>query len=146
MPRARGPGLVVPPALKPFRLRTPASELTGYCQWSLRDRTERITGAPQGRPCVRHNPLRHSRFSLARAILLTLMNLSLNSKVALITGGSRGIGAAAVRSFAAAGAKVVFNYQSAKGQAEDLVKECGAENCRALPSDLSTTEAAQKLV
>jgi 3-oxoacyl-[acyl-carrier protein] reductase len=74
------------------------------------------------------------------------MNLTLNSKVALITGGSRGIGAAAVRLFAAAGAKVVFNYQSAKAQAEDLVRECGAGDCRALQSDLSTTEAAQQLV
>jgi len=74
------------------------------------------------------------------------MNLSLHSKVALITGGSRGIGAAAVRMFVAAGAKVVFNYQSAKAQADDLVRECGAENCRAVQSDLSTTEAAQKLV
>src|ERR1700682_479339 len=74
------------------------------------------------------------------------MNLTLNSKVALITGGSRGIGAAAVRLFAAAGAKVVFNYQSARAQAEDLVRECGAENCRALQSDLSTTEAARQLV
>jgi 3-oxoacyl-[acyl-carrier protein] reductase len=74
------------------------------------------------------------------------MNLSLNSKVALITGGSRGIGAAAVRLFAAAGAKVVFNYQTAKAQAEALVKECGAENCRAVQSDLSTTEGAQQLV
>jgi len=74
------------------------------------------------------------------------MNLTLNSKVALITGGSRGIGAAAVRMFVAAGAKVIFNYQAAKAQAEDLVRECGEGNCRAAKSDLSTTEAAQQLV
>jgi 3-oxoacyl-[acyl-carrier protein] reductase len=74
------------------------------------------------------------------------MNLTLNSRVALITGGSRGIGAAAVRIFVAAGAKVVFNYQAAKTQAEDLVRECSGENCRAVQSDLSTTEAARQLV
>jgi 3-oxoacyl-[acyl-carrier protein] reductase len=74
------------------------------------------------------------------------MNLTLNSKVALITGGSRGIGAATVRMFVAAGAKVVFNYQNATAQAEALVRECGSENCRALRSDLSSTEAAKELV
>jgi 3-oxoacyl-[acyl-carrier protein] reductase len=74
------------------------------------------------------------------------VNLKLDNKVALITGGSRGIGAAVVRMFVAAGAKVVFNYQAAKTQADALVQECGVANCRAVQSDLSTTDAAQQLV
>jgi 3-oxoacyl-[acyl-carrier protein] reductase len=74
------------------------------------------------------------------------VNLKLDNKVALITGGSRGIGAAAVRMFVAAGAKVVFNYQAAKTQADHLVRECGAENCCAVQSDLSSTQSAERLV
>jgi 3-oxoacyl-[acyl-carrier protein] reductase len=74
------------------------------------------------------------------------MNLTLNSKVALITGGSRGIGAAAVRLFVEAGAKVVFNYESSKAQADDLVRECGVANCRAVQCDLSNPAAGGQLV
>jgi len=40
--------------------------------------------------------------------------ISLAGRAALITGGSRGIGAAAVKLFAQAGADVVFNYNKAK--------------------------------
>ncbi len=72
--------------------------------------------------------------------------LSLAGKVALISGGSRGIGAATVRMFAAAGAKVAFSYRSARVQAETLAKECGANTCHPIQSDLKTPEAANALV
>jgi 3-oxoacyl-[acyl-carrier protein] reductase len=72
--------------------------------------------------------------------------LSLEGKVALISGGSRGIGAATVRLFTAAGAKVVFSYRSAARQAEALAKECGDAVCYAVASDLNSPEAARSLV
>jgi len=74
------------------------------------------------------------------------MNLSLSGKVALVTGGSRGIGAATVRMFVAAGARVFFNYEKSKQQADQLVKELGADNCAAVACNLSGTETAGELV
>src|SRR5437667_118930 len=74
------------------------------------------------------------------------ITLSLSGKVALITGGSRGIGAAAVRMFVAAGARVMFNYEKSKAQSERLVKELGKKNCAAIHCNLSGTGTAQELV
>src|ERR1700679_493495 len=75
------------------------------------------------------------------------VTMSLAGKVALITGGSRGIGAATVRMFRQAGANVVVNYRVSAPQAEDLVAECGGrELCRAIHQPLFTPEDGQALV
>ncbi len=74
------------------------------------------------------------------------VTLSIENKVALISGGSRGIGAATVRMFCAAGAKVAFSYRSARSQAEALAAECGAANCHPIASDLNNSQSAQPLV
>jgi 3-oxoacyl-[acyl-carrier protein] reductase len=48
--------------------------------------------------------------------------------------------------FAAAGAKVVFNYQKARDAAQALVAELGDDSCHAVATDLSTAESAEALV
>ena len=135
----------------PFRSSLPtgyATVVSGPVTISSSAQTPEIHGDRRVSPAFAGSTRRHrdTEWSASDSLEVTLMNLSLHSKVALITGGSRGIGAAAVRMFVAAGAKVIFNYQAAKAQADDLVHECGAGNCRAVQSDLSSTEAAQQLV
>ena len=75
------------------------------------------------------------------------MALSLEGRVALVTGGSRGIGAATVRMFRQAGARVVFSYRAAEAQARALVEECGGEEvCRAVQQELATAADGTALV
>lgn len=74
------------------------------------------------------------------------IELSLEGRTALITGGSRGIGAATVRMFVHAGAKVVFSYQRASAAAEQVVSACGGDRCLAVQADMADPSNAESLV
>ncbi len=68
---------------------------------------------------------------------------SLAGKQALVTGGSRGIGAAIARELASAGANVVVGYRSGAAEAEAVATEIGG---RAVQADLTSPEEAARLV
>jgi len=74
--------------------------------------------------------------------------ISLAGKAALITGGSRGIGAAAVKLFAQAGADVIFNYNKAKDAAAQIEAEAKKHGTRveAFKADVSKHSENKKLV
>ena len=68
---------------------------------------------------------------------------SLEGKMALVTGGSRGIGRAVAVELAGAGASVVIGYGSAREEAEAVAQETGG---RAVQADVSQGEDAKRLV
>ena len=74
--------------------------------------------------------------------------LKLQGKNVLITGGSRGIGAAAVKLFAGLGAQVSFNYYKNFRAAEELVKACAHLDGKVhmFECDVSDFQDVQKFV
>jgi 3-oxoacyl-[acyl-carrier protein] reductase len=76
------------------------------------------------------------------------MNVTLENKVAVITGGSRGIGAAAVEAFARAGARVVFSYRKRARQAQALARAVDPSGKRVLAvrAEVTRMADARKLI
>jgi len=68
---------------------------------------------------------------------------TLEGKLALVTGASRGIGRAIAEELARAGADVVVGYRSGKDEAEELAAAIGG---RAVQADVSSPEDAKRLV
>jgi 3-oxoacyl-[acyl-carrier protein] reductase len=72
----------------------------------------------------------------------------LENKVAIVTGGSRGIGRSIVLTLAKAGVKVAFNYLKSEQEAQQLLKEIEAMGSEALclKSDTRDYEASREFV
>jgi len=71
----------------------------------------------------------------------------LEGKTAIITGGSRGIGAAIVRLFAENGAEIAFTYASSAQASEEIVAELSSiTKIKAYKSDAASITAAEQLI
>ena len=77
-----------------------------------------------------------------------LAEMDLDGRVALLTGGSRGIGRATALRLAELGARVVINYASHREAAEAVVGEARERGVEALAfrADVAHTEEARRLV
>ncbi len=78
----------------------------------------------------------------------TASRFDLSGRVAIVTGGSRGIGRALALGLAEHGAAVVVNYQVTASRAHDVVGEIEAMGGRAtaIQADVSNEDAARRLV
>ncbi len=79
---------------------------------------------------------------------MNLDDLQLRNRVAIVTGGSRGIGRATVELLGALGARVVVNYVSGKQAAETFVEELRGRGVDAISvaADVASLAAAQALI
>ena len=70
----------------------------------------------------------------------------LKGKVALITGGTKGIGRSVAERLAKDGALIAVNYSSDSKAADEVVHHVGADRCIAIQADAGSVAGAQKMV
>ena len=68
------------------------------------------------------------------------------SKVILVTGSSRGLGATIVKTLVEQGQQVIINYCHSEQAAQDLVAELGSDNAIAIQADVTQREAVDKMI
>lgn len=72
--------------------------------------------------------------------------MALKNKIALVSGGNRGIGRAIVKELAVSGAKTAFTYNQNASSADELVKELKNKEVISLQLDVRDFNAAKKVV
>jgi len=71
--------------------------------------------------------------------------IKLNGKIAIVTGGSRGIGAATVRQWVGAGGRAIIHYSSSRAAAEELAEEVGRDSTTLVQADVMSVEDTEQL-
>lgn len=115
-------------------------------EWDDRFRlvTVALAGAGEGRATALLRPRPVAQPSFAR-IAARIAPDRFAGASALIVGGSRGLGEAAAKLFAAGGAKVTLTYHRGRAEAEQLVAEIAAGGGQALPLCLDIAAPEQAL-
>src|ERR1700740_629700 len=112
---------------------------------ALRSSPVPATGSPTKRPTASTRSWRRSPWPTDEVARMTENPFLLAGKVAVVTGGSSGIGAASVRLLAAAGARVVVGYNKGADRAAALIAEVPGSGHQAMHLPMEDSAQIRKV-